>query len=159
MAAVVGDGTTSDGAVLADVCCKLTYCAKADTVLDSCTGKQELAPERTGGGKLSQVCICYQLLLTALGSIQQRKRQQFCSRYKAIWSLGPHCFAGMFLVGRSLVDPAFSGSNKISLKLVRLQGRCAGETRCHHVEPPAEHTMTRASMPKPQFRLCSKSIW
>ena len=52
-------------------------------------------------------------------------------------------------VGRSLVDPAFGGSNKIPLQLVRLQGRCAGETRCRLVEPPAEHTMTRAFMPKP----------
>ena len=71
----------------------------------------------------------------------------------------------LFLVGRSLVDPAFGGSNKISLKLVRLQGRCAGEARCQ-AAPRAyddqsihaqtimtiafqEHTMTRTSMPKP----------
>ena len=71
------------------------------------------------------------------------------------------------MVGRSLVDPAFGGSSKIPLQLVRLQGRCAGETRCRHVAARRacddqsihaqttipfvfqEHTMTRASMPRP----------
>ena len=43
----------------------------------------------------------------------------------------------LFMVGRSFVDPEFGGSNNIFLQLVRLQGQCAGEPLCRHMEPPA----------------------
>ena len=51
------------------------------------------------------------------------------------------------------MDPAFGGSDKISLQLVRLQGRCAWETR----DPYPNHNNVRVPiafddqriMPKP----------